>query len=83
MRAAIWRTVAADTDLNSGFSRASLAQMSQGSAPFAPRTFQTNGSDAGMRFNLHHIEPISLGGSVFDLSNLQIVSPKVHYEIHY
>lgn len=83
LRAAIWRTVAADTDLNSGFSRASLAQMSEGNAPFAPRAFQTNGSDAGMRFNLHHIEPISLGGSVFDLSNLQIVSPKVHYEIHY
>jgi hypothetical protein len=44
--------------------------------------FQINASDAGMRFNLHHIEPIESGGAVYDLSNLQIVSSKVHFEIH-
>ena len=52
-------------------------------APFAPPEYQTGLSDAGMRFNIHHVESIESGGTVYDLSNLQIVSPKVHAEIHY
>ena len=36
-----------------------------------------------MRFHLHHDIPIELGGAVYDLSNIRIVSPKVHLELHY
>ena len=84
LRSAIWQTIAGNDELNGGFSPANLAIMGEGNAPFAPRIFQTSElSDAGLRFNLHHIEPVGLGGSVYDLSNLQIVSPSVHYSIHY
>lgn len=82
LRSALWRTVAADSELSAGFGRASRAQMAEGTAPFAPRAYQTNASDAGMRFNLHHIETVASGGPVYDLSNLRIVSPKVHYGLH-
>lgn len=82
LRAAVWRSVAADADLSAGFGRASLAQMREGNAPFAPIDYQLNASDAGMRFNLHHVEPVASGGLVYDLSNIQIVSPKVHFGIH-
>ncbi len=57
--------------------------MEAGYAPFAPAEFQINASDAGMRFNLHHIVPIEEGGAVYDLSNIQIVDPQTHYLIHY
>jgi hypothetical protein len=82
LRAAIWRSVANDADLSTGFGKASLGQMAEGNAPFAPRVYQTNPSDAGMRFNLHHIETVASGGPVYDLSNLRIVSPKVHFGLH-
>jgi hypothetical protein len=82
LRSALWRTVAADSELSAGFGRASRAQMTEGNAPFAPRAYQTNASDGGMRFNLHHMETVASGGPVYDLSNLRIVSPKVHYGLH-
>jgi hypothetical protein len=82
LRAAIWKTIAADPELNQGFSRANLANMRNGNAPFAPAPFRTGSSDAGMRFNLHHATPIGSGGAVYDLGNLQIVSPLVHAQLH-
>lgn len=83
LRAAVWRSVAANPELNSGFGRASLAQMREGNAPFAPVAYQTtNSSGAGLRFNLHHVEPVAMGGAVYDLSNIRIVSPKVHFGLH-
>jgi hypothetical protein len=82
LRAAIWRTIAENNDLSGGFNARNLGSMKSGYAPFAPSAFQVNASDAGMRFNLHHINPIEFGGAVYDLSNLQIVSPLIHNELH-
>ena len=81
LRDAIWQTIAKDPELNSGFGLKSLQQMESGYAPFAPRAFQNDAF--GMRFNLHHVQPIGGGGAVYDLSNLRIVSPKMHYGLHY
>ena len=82
LRAAIWRTVAADPDLRGQFGAANIGNMEAENAPFAPRAFQINASDAGRRFNLHHVTPIEEGGDVYDLSNLEIVSPLVHSRLH-
>jgi hypothetical protein len=41
-----------------------------------------NFSDAGMRFNLHHVQTVEDGGAVYDFSNLRIVSPRTHATIH-
>ena len=83
LRSAVWDAIANSVELSAGFGRASLAQIREGNAPFAPSAYQTNRSNAGLRFNLHHVESIASGGKVYDLSNLQIVSPKVHYGLHY
>jgi hypothetical protein len=48
-----------------------------------PPAFLNESGAFGQSFNLHHIQPISAGGAVYDLSNLRIVSPVVHYGIHY
>ena len=74
-RAAFWQAVAADPDLRGSFGATSLANMQIGNAPFAPRAMHINESDAGMRFNLHHVQPIQSGGAIYDLGNLEIVSP--------
>jgi hypothetical protein len=82
LREAIWRSIADNDELNGTFNRANLVNIEDGLAPFAPKAYQINLSDAGMRFNLHHVVPIESGGAVYDLSNLQVVSPSVHVSIH-
>ncbi len=81
-RAAFWQAVAANPSLSSSFTAANLAIMQAGRAPFAPITHHINSSSARSRFNLHHIISIDSGGSVYDLGNIQIVSPLVHTQLH-
>ncbi|WP_425477375.1 hypothetical protein [Stenotrophomonas ginsengisoli] len=61
-------------------SASSLKQMSRGNAPYAPILFQN--IRFGSRYNLHHDTPIGVGGMAYDLSNLRVVSPKIHSAIH-
>lgn len=83
LRSAIWENIGNNPELNSGFSRANLAQLKAGNAPFAPGGYLADSGAFGERFNLHHVDQISNGGAVYDLSNIQIASPKVHFNIHY
>lgn len=83
LRSAIWENIGSNPDLTAGFSRQNIAQMQNGFAPFAPSEYLNESGAFGQSFNLHHEVPISEGGSVYDLSNLQIVSPRTHYVIHY
>ncbi|MHB1059895.1 MAG: CHC2 zinc finger domain-containing protein [Rhodanobacter sp.] len=83
LREAIWESVGNNPDLASGFSRQNISQMQNGFAPFAPSEYLNESGAFGQSFNIHHFEPISEGGLVYDLSNLRIVSPKIHYGIHY
>jgi hypothetical protein len=83
LREAIWLSIASKEELNGTFSASNLGNIEAGNAPFAPTEFQADQSQSGLRFNLHHVEPIEAGGDVYDLSNLQIVSPRIHDDIHY
>ena len=83
LRSAIWENIGNSPELSGGFSRANLAQLKAGNAPFAPSEFLADTGAFGERFNLHHVDPIVNGGPVYDLSNLQIVSPKAHFNIHF
>jgi hypothetical protein len=83
LRSAIWEHIGSNSELTNGFSRSNLAQLNGGRAPFAPAEHLAEGGAFGERFNLHHHDPIFNGGPVYDLSNLRIVSPKLHSEIHY
>jgi len=81
LQSAVWKSIANDSDLSAGFNQASLGNMLSGNAPFVPRPFR-NGQ-FGERFNLHHIDPIGTGGAVYNLSNIRIVTPVMHSNIHY
>ncbi len=83
LRGAIWQEISDNEELSSSFGAVNQGLMAEGYAPFAPQAFQIGDYTAGQVYGLHHIEFIENGGSVYDLSNLQIVSPKVHYDIHY
>jgi RHS repeat-associated protein len=82
LRGAIWGAIGENSELSGSFNARNIGNMRANYAPFAPRAFQISEADAGMRFNLHHITAIENGGSVYDLSNLQIVSPLVHAGLH-
>lgn len=82
MRAAIWRSIVSKPELTQHFGASSLGNMRRNFAAFAPREFQVGRGPFNQRFNLHHIDPVENGGAVYDLSNLQIVSPKVHRALH-
>jgi hypothetical protein len=76
-RAAFWRTVADTPELASQFSPGNRALMRDGLAPIAVED-QWHG---GMQYVLHHQTPIAKGGEVYDLSNLVVLTPRMHQDI--
>jgi hypothetical protein len=78
LREEFWRLVAKTPELAQAFSRRDLARMVEGNAPFAPSS-QSVGNQRTMQ--IHHRQPISQGGSVYDLDNLLIVTPRYHREV--
>ncbi|MGN8260831.1 S-type pyocin domain-containing protein [Pseudomonas sp. SMSB3] len=80
-RRRFWKSVANDPELSKQFSERDLARMRKnGNAPLV------NDEDiymSQMTFAIHHVLPISEGGGVYDMSNLRIVTPRVHNTIHY
>lgn len=78
-RQSFWKEVSADPELSSQFSPQNISRMKKGLAPVVPQAFS-----AGMRrsFEMHHIKLISLGGDVYNIDNIRVVSPKRHIEIH-
>ncbi|MFJ4155799.1 S-type pyocin domain-containing protein [Pseudomonas sp. NPDC089752] len=80
-RRQFWKAVANDPELSKQFSERDLARMRKhGNAPLV------NDEDiymSQMTFAIHHVLPISEGGGVYDMSNLRIVTPRVHNTIHY
>ncbi|WP_342745533.1 hypothetical protein [Cystobacter ferrugineus] len=52
--------------------------MRNGYAPYV-----VEGQKLGDRavYELHHMEPIHQGGSVYDLSNLMIMTPRFHKDV--
>ena len=60
------------------FGEANITRMESGLAPFAVKS-----QHIGLQknYHLHHKSPISHGGAVYDLSNIQIVTPRFHKEV--
>jgi hypothetical protein len=75
-----WRMVAEDSTLSAGFSKANLARMRRGFAPFVVKAEATGGGVNAV-YQLNHIYGLEHGGPVFDLDNLEIVTPKLHAEL--
>ncbi|WP_134677499.1 S-type pyocin domain-containing protein [Ectopseudomonas khazarica] len=79
MREAIWTEVGLDPKLSAQVSAQQKQLMLRGRSPYAPLAEQVGGR---VKYELHHIEPIGIGGAVYDLDNIRIVTPKRHIEIH-
>ena len=53
--------------------------MKNGYAPFVKKSDK---SGKRVRIELHHKKPISQGGDVYHIDNINAVTPKRHIEIH-
>ena len=74
-RDAFWMEVAKDPELSKQFIARNLGNMRKGNAPAVPDSEKVGGK---IKFELDHIDPIAKGGSVYDVDNIQIMTPKAH-----
>ncbi len=78
-RRAFWKAVANEQLLMDQFTQLNKIDMRDGLSPSAIPSEQVGGRK---KYEIHHIEPISEGGSVYDINNLRVLTPKQHIEIH-
>ena len=76
-RAYFWETVG-NSKYAEEFSNSNRSLMKQGRAPKVVETQQYGGR---LTYELHHKTPIHAGGSVYDLNNLVIVTPRYHIDV--
>ena len=78
LRSAFWKSAAGNAELASQFSKQNLGRMRRGLAPRA-----VPGQQVGkqMSYVLHHVKPINQGGSVYDLGNIMVMTPRYHQEV--
>lgn len=74
-----WRAVADDPTLGPQFSLANRAAMRNG---YSPATRKADRVGGRIKLEIHHETFISNGGSVYDVDNLRIMTPKRHIEVH-
>ncbi|HHH1520543.1 TPA: HNH endonuclease signature motif containing protein, partial [Yersinia enterocolitica] len=71
--------VANDPELSGQFKFGNLGNIKNGKAP-SPRESEQVGSR--VKYELHHVKPISKDGAVYDIDNIRVLTPKKHIEIH-
>lgn len=77
-REAFWIEVSKDKNLAAQFSKQNITRMEQGKAPIAS---QSQHLGKVRSYTLHHKVPIQRGGSVYDMQNIIIVTPRLHKDI--
>ena len=70
--------VAADPVLGTGWSPSSLTLMRQGQPPRISRAAGAVGGGSNATIQLNHIQALEHGGGVYDLDNIEIVTPRMH-----
>ncbi|MFJ2691721.1 S-type pyocin domain-containing protein [Pseudomonas sp. NPDC087336] len=78
-RSEFWKAVSNDELLNGQFTKLRQMDMKQGLAPAASPQDQVG---KRIKYEIHHIIPIAEGGEVYDMDNLQIMTPKSHIQTH-
>ena len=78
-RKAFWKAVAADPELFSQLSEDDQARLLTGNAP-SVRFRDSVGKR--VTFEMHHVERIVDGGSVYDVDNLRVNTPRNHIDLH-
>ncbi|WP_235897017.1 HNH endonuclease signature motif containing protein [Yersinia vastinensis] len=78
-REAFWEEVSKEPSLAIQFKSGNLGNIKNGKAP-SPRESEQIGSR--VKYELHHVKPISDNGAVCDIDNIKVLTPKRHIEIH-
>jgi hypothetical protein len=78
-RRAFWKAVANDQVLIDQFTLFNKFDIRNGLSPIAHPSEQVGGKK---KLEIHHVKPISEGGSVYDIDNLRVLTPKQHTETH-
>jgi Pretoxin HINT domain len=79
-REAFWMAIGNESNIANQFSPANRTRMLNGNAPFAVNSERRGGGSQAV-YTLHHVLPIHLGGGVYDLDNLLIVTPQFHRHV--
>ncbi|WBM59454.1 hypothetical protein M5X66_10580 [Providencia sp. PROV188] len=79
LRKAIWDEISKFPELIKNLSKNNKTLVSKGYSPFARKKDQVGGRKV---HELHHDNPISEGGEVYDMDNLRVTTPKRHIDIH-
>jgi hypothetical protein len=84
-RESFWKLVAGDPVLKQGWSPTNLGRMQQGLAPFTGRSHlgrpEAVGGGSNAVYQLNHKLAIKNSGEVYNLDNIEVVSPRFHGEI--
>nr|WP_246585551.1 HNH endonuclease signature motif containing protein [Yersinia kristensenii] len=78
-REAFWQEVGNDPELSKQFKSGNLGNIKNGKAPSPRESEQVGGR---VKYELHHVKPISKGGAIYGIDNLRVLTPKRHIEIH-
>ncbi|WP_283189923.1 S-type pyocin domain-containing protein [Pseudomonas sp. PMCC200344] len=78
-RRVFWKAVANDEFLIDQFTEVNKLDIRNGLSPAALFSDQVG---ARKKFEIHHVKPINEGGSVYDIDNLRVLTPKQHIEAH-
>lgn len=78
-RRAFWKAVADDPELSKQFDSNSLDTMKNGRAPYVRKQERVG---KRVKVELHHKQEISKGGDVYNVDNLNALTPKRHIDIH-
>lgn len=76
-RSDFWKATS-ETRYAGEFSDVNQALMAKGNAPFVLESQSYGGHKV---YELHHITPIGQGGSVYDMSNIMITTPRFHLDV--
>jgi hypothetical protein len=78
-RNAFWKAVAADPDLSKQFHPDEIELMKNG---YSPTVSAQDAIGKRVKIELHHKQQISKGGDVYNVDNINALTPKRHIEIH-
>ena len=76
-RQTFWKLVAADPVLSNGWSPGNLRQMRDGKPPGVISSQRVGGGSNAV-YQLNHKQALKNEGGVYDLDNIEVVSPKLH-----
>lgn len=78
-RRAFWKAVEMDAELRKQFNSHNLNRMREGLAPYPKLSDQSGGRQT---FELHHDLEVAMGGDVYGIDNISVMTPRRHIQLH-